>query len=208
MKRYIITFLLLLTTAVLHLIIGNLQANAAVNSVPPELLNLPSEILYFRQAGPNTPVSESVRQQLETNTILMRNYVSPYGELVQLTIVYAGKTRRSLHFPEVCFTGQGWETQGKAQIPVGLLFVGQGLTLQKGDSRQATLYFFKTDANLTGSYFENSFCWVREKILLRNPSSMLVRLSTPIGGQGEEKAFRVLNDFASSLAPILIETIP
>jgi EpsI family protein len=208
MTRYVITFILLLTTAVLHLLIGHLQANAAVNSAPPDLLNLPSDILYFRQEGPDVPVSESTRQLLETNTILTRNYVSLNGGFVQLTIVCAGKTRRSLHFPEVCFTGQGWETQGKAPIPVGLLFVGQGLTLQKGDSRQAVLYFFKTGANLTGNYFVNSFCWVRDKLLLRNPSSMLVRLSTPIGDQGEEKAFRVLNDFASSLAPILLETTP
>jgi len=131
-----------------------------------------------------------------------------YGGYVQLTVVYAGKTRRSLHFPEVCFTGQGWETQDKFSIPVGLSFVGQGLVLQNGESRQAVLYFFKTGKDLTGNYFANSVSWVRDTFLLRSPSSMLVRISKPVDEQNEDRAIRLLNDFASGLAPILLETIP
>jgi EpsI family protein len=121
-----------------------------------------------------------------------------------LTIVFAENTRRSLHFPEVCFTGQGWETHGKAMMPVGAQFVGQRLTLQKGEARQAVIYWFQTVNNLTGSYFTNSYYWARDKLFGRSPSSMLVRVSTPIGGKGEEAAYRLLNDFASGLAPVLL----
>lgn len=208
MARYVITLLLLLSTAVIHGVIGHVQSNAAQTSSLPTLLNIPSQILNFRQARPDAPVPESVRQNLETNTILMRDYVSSYGQLVQLAIVFAEKTRRSLHFPEVCFTGQGWETHGRSSIPVGVLFVGQGLTLQKGDAREAVLYWFKTGRNFSGNYFLNSYYWARDKLLLRAPSTMLVRLSTRIGSEGEAYAYRVLNDFASGLAPVLLETIP
>ncbi|MBX7255472.1 MAG: EpsI family protein [Candidatus Hydrogenedentes bacterium] len=208
MKRYLITFIMLLATAILHLTIRGAEANTAANSSPSDLFNLPSEILEFHQAGPDIPVSESIRQQLESNAILMRSYSSRSGGTILMTIVCAGTTRRSLHFPEVCFTGQGWETQDKAPIPVGVYFVGQGLTLQRGKSRQAVLYWFKTGNDFTGSYFVNSLCWVRDKLLLRNPSSMLIRLSIPVDSSGEQKAFRMLNDFASSLAPILQDRIP
>jgi EpsI family protein len=208
MIRYGITFILLVGTAILHSQIGQLQAQAAQVKAPQALFELPRQILEFQQLGEDIPASESVRQQLETNAILQRNYASAYGGFVQLTIVYAGKTRRSLHFPEVCFTGQGWETQDKFSIPVGLSFVGQGLILQNGDSRQAVLYFFKTGDNLTGNYFANSLSWVRDTFLLRSPSSMLVRISAPVDEQNEDRAIRLLNDFASGLAPILLETIP
>ena len=208
MARYAITLLLLLSTAVLHGLIGHVQANAAQTSSLPVLLKIPSQILNFRQARPDIPVPEFVRQNLETNTILMRDYVSSHGQLVQMSIVFAEKTRRSLHFPEVCFTGQGWQTHGRSSIPVGILFVGQGLTVQKGDAREAVLYWFKTGNNFTGNYFLNSYYWARDKLLLRAPSTMLVRLSAPIGPKGEEYAYRALNDFASGLAPVLLDTIP
>lgn len=208
MTRYVITLVILLVTAVLHRSIVGAQANAADTSAPSAVLSLPSEIMDFRQARPDAPVDESVRRLLETNTILMRDYVSSRGALVQLAIVYAETTRRSLHFPEVCLTGQGWEVGDKSSSPVGLLFVGKRLTLQRGAEREAVIYWFKTGTYFTGNYFLNSCYWVKEKLLLNKPSTMLVRLSTPIRGQGEEAAFQVLDDFACALAPILLETIP
>jgi EpsI family protein len=208
MSRYALTLVILLATAVAHGVTGHLQAKAAQGSSTPELLALPSEILGFRQFTPDTPVDESVSNNLETNTILMRNYISPSGVPVQLTLVFAEKTRRSIHFPEVCFTGQGWETQGKSSVPVGVRFVGQGLILANGDARQAVLYWFKTGEHFTGNYLVNSYHWARDKLLMRAPSTMLIRLSTPIGNQSEDEAYRVLTDFASGLAPILLDTIP
>jgi EpsI family protein len=206
MARYVITLLILLSTAVLHQVVMRIQTTAAETSSPGTALRVPSEIMNFHQARPDVPVDDSVRQQLETNTIIMRDYVSSSGMAVQLTIVYAENTRRSLHFPEVCLTGQGWEVSGESVMPVGVLFMGKGLILQKSEAREAVLYWFQTGTYCTGNYFLNSYYWAWNKLLLRNPSSMLVRLSTPVGKQGEEVAFQALNEFASALAPILLET--
>ena len=208
MYRHLVVLLILLVTAIANVIIGKMQNSVAQASSLPELLNIPSQILEFRQARPDSPVPASIRKSLETNTILMRDYVSSYGRPVNLTIVYAEKTRRSLHFPEVCFTGQGWETHGKRSIPVGVQFLGQGLTVQKGDAKRAVLYWFKTGNELTGNYYMNTFYWSLDKLLLRNPSTMLIRLSTPVDHQGEARAYRVLSDFASGLTPIIADTIP
>ena len=208
MTRYLATLLLILSTTVIHRTITHVQAVNAMTSKAPALIDLPDRILAFTKTGEDSPASESVREILETNTILARTYTSPVGEPVQLMIVYAENTRRSLHFPEVCFTGQGWETHGKSSIPIGTLFIGQRLTLQKGDVRQAVVYWFKTGDTSTGSYFVNSYIWARDKLLMKDPSAMLVRLSTPIGIQGEEEAYRVLNEFASGLAPVLLDAAP
>ncbi len=208
MIRYFIVLGMLLATATTHRAIVAAQARAAESTADPTALSVPSEILNFRQARPDIPVDESIRQQLETNTILMRDYVSSFGLPVHLTIVYAENTRRSLHFPEVCLTGQGWEVSRAFPIPVGVFFVGKGLVLQKGDAREAVIYWFQTGRHCTGNYFVNSFRWAWDKLLLRSPGNMLVRLSAPIGPLSEEAAFGLLNDFAFGLAPILIETTP
>ena len=208
MNKHLAVLLIVLSTTIAHIYIGQKQNSVAQASSLPDLLNIPSRVLEFKQLRPDSPVPESTRRTLETNTILMRDYASAHGRPVNLTIVYAEKTRRSLHFPEVCFTGQGWETHGKYTIPVGTYFLGQGLTVQKGDSKSAVLYWFKTGNELTGSYYKNTFNWSSDKLLLRNPSTMLVRLSTPVGEQGEELAYQILSDFASGLTPILFDTIP
>jgi EpsI family protein len=208
MYKHLIVLLILTGTATTTLLIARAQNNVAQASSLPELLKIPSQILEFSQARPDAPVPASTRKSLETNTILMRDYASSNGRPVNLTIVFAEKTRRSLHFPEVCFTGQGWETHGKSSIPVGIQFLGQGLTVQKGDSKRAVLYWFKTGNELTGSYYLNTFYWSADKLLLRNPSTMLIRLSTPVDQQGEARAYQVLSDFASGLTPIIADTIP
>lgn len=208
MTRYILTLMVLLATAVAHAVIGHLQANAARTSHSPDLMGLPADIMGYRQAGPDVPIDESINKELETNSILIRNYTSPAGAVVQLTIVFAQNTRRSIHFPEVCFTGQGWETHGKCPVPVGVNFIGQGLTLQKGDAREAVVYWFKTGGNLTNNYLVNSYYWARDTLLLRSPSTMLIRVGTPIENQDEQAAFKILADFAAALTPMLLETFP
>ncbi len=206
MMRYVATLAILASAAALHSSISRHQQASAAASATPELLNIPAQILEFRQARPDTPVPESLRRELETNTILMRDYVSSNGEPVQLSIVHAGKSRRSLHFPEVCFAGQGWETASKTLIPVGVYFVGQGLIVQKGGAREAVLYWFRTGNHATASYAMNTYYWSRDTLMMRSPNSQLIRVSTRIGEGGEERAFRLLSDFASGLVPVLSYT--
>jgi EpsI family protein len=206
MKRGVATLIILAITAALHTAISRNQQASAASTEAPALFDIPSQIIEFRQARPDAPIPESLRQELETNTILMRDYLAPDGRPVQLTIVHAGTSRRSLHFPEVCFTGQGWETADKFLVPIGVYFVGQGLLVQKGDNREAVLYWFKTGGDSTASYLMNTLYWSRDTLMMRDPGSQLIRLSTPIGDDGEERAFRVLSDFASGLVPLLAST--
>jgi len=203
MKRYVATILILLVTAALQASINQGQESSAEASTAMESLGIPDQILEFRQARTDLPIPESLREELETNTILMREYVSSSGWPVQLTIVHAGKSRRSLHFPEVCFAGQGWETADKTLIPVGLGFIAQGLVVQKGENREAVLYWFKTGNDSTANYAMNTYYWSRETLMMRNPGSQLIRLSTRIDEGNETRAFRVLGDFASGLIPLL-----
>lgn len=207
MTRVIILACLLVPTAVLHVAIQNTQDAATHAQVSPDLVQLPSDFMGFRQVGGDVPVSEDVKAALQTSSILMRNYAAPNGWPIDLTIVHAEKTRRSLHFPEVCLVGQGWEIREQSAMPVGTLFMGKRIIIFRGDHQEAVLYWFKTGDEMTGSYFLNSYYWAKGQILFQAPSSSMIRVSTAIGPQGKEASFRVLEEFAAALAPILAEEI-
>ena len=168
---------------------------------------IPDQIVDYRQVGRDEKAGDRTKELLQTSSILMRTYTSPAGRPISLSIVYAGTTRRSLHFPEVCLVGEGWDVQAAATAPVGTMFTGKRLVLRKADMDKAVLYWFKTGDHLTGNFFLNAFYWTKFQLTFGTPTSSMVRLSTPLGPDGAEPAFDVLDDFATKLAPILLENI-
>ena len=198
--------LLVCLTAV-HLLV--LHGQAAASQAPPAvaLQEIPAQIVEYQQVGRNKDVSDRAQEVLENSPILIRTYVAPTGRPVSLTIVYAGTTRRSLHFPEVCLVGEGWEVHRQEMAPVGVMFNGKRLVLGKQEQREAVLYWFKTGDTFTGNYFLNAFYWARNQVSSGAPTSSMVRVSTPIAADGEAGAFAVLEDFAVKLVPVLRQVL-
>jgi EpsI family protein len=190
-----------------HVTITRAHDKAALGMPDGALLDIPADIGPYKQQGQDAETPQHVKDILQTNAILTRTYVSPGGWPIEMTIVHTGLTRGSLHFPEVCLVGQGWEIRDQYSAPVGFMFTGKRLVLFRGDNNQAVLYWFKTGDNLTGDYFLNTWYWILGKLTFKEPSSSMIRLSTVIGRQGEDVSFRVLEDFATQLAPILLEKI-
>ena len=208
MKHYVVIVVVLFLLAWAHT--GLLRAQAAAAESGPELLSvldIPAEIGGYRQIGEDFDVGEDVRELLQTSLILIRNYESPEGWPVQLTIVYAGTTRRSLHFPEVCLVGQGWEVREQASEMVGFSFRAKRLALTKNNEEQAILYWFKTGDELTGNFYLNSWTWVRNQMAFGTPTSSMIKVSSPIGDRPEEDVVRVLEDFATKLTPIMMSRV-
>lgn len=208
MKHYAVTILVLLVVASAHLSFVQVQSAAAQRH--PELsdvLDIPLEIGEYRRWGEDYKVEESIKEQLQTSLILIRNYRSPEGWPVQLTIVYAGVTRRSLHFPEVCLVGQGWEIRDKGSEMVGFSFNAKRLFLVKNREEQVVLYWFKTGEELTGNFYLNSWFWAKNQVMLGSPTSAMIKLSAPMAGRDEEDVVRSLEDFAMKLTPILMDRV-
>jgi len=205
MKRYIITIIILLITAISFASIQRAHSAAAAKKTPVNVFNIPSSVGDYTQFGDDVDPGEDIKEQLETSAILMRTYRAPTGRHVQLTIVYAGTTRRSLHFPEVCLVGQGWEIGEQSKMPVGFFFDASKLSLVKGERHDAALYWFKTRDNLTGNFFENSWHWACEQLTTGSAASAMIRISTPVLNDGEESAFLLLEDFAVQLTHVLMD---
>jgi EpsI family protein len=210
MKHYIIGIVAMALTATLHLGITQAQDRAAAADPKYPNLNLPARIGQYRQIGEDIDPGDVVRRILETSSILMRHYVTPSGLPVLVTVVYAGQKRRSLHFPEVCLVGQGWEIEKAYTAPVGMEFRAKRLVIFQGNRKEAILYWFKTGDTFTGNPFVNALLWGREQLRFGTPTSTMIKLSMPVtaaGLQGEDQAFASLDDLALRMAPFLRENI-
>ena len=205
--RYLAVGAVLLGTTGLHLSILDAREEAADKRPPVGLLDLPERIGPYEQIGDDIEVAPRVREILQTSLILMRNYKTPQGWPIQLQIVYTGASRRSLHFPEYCLVGAGYEILEQYSAPVGFDFNAKRLVLGKGSEEQAVLYWFKTDENFTGNFFLNSWYWAKNQITFGAPTSSMIKLSTTMGGRDEEAIFAMLEDFALKLKPILLEKV-
>lgn len=208
LRYYVAAILLLIPTAVAHTMIHEAQDAGRRRGAKPVNLEMPDHIGGFHKYGDEVPVSDQVKRVLQTSQIYMQNYVSREGWPVQLQLVHAGTTRRSLHFPEVCLVGQGWEIRDQEVVPVGFSFNARRIVLFKGDEYEAVLYWFKTGDKFTDNFFINSWYWTYEQLTFGIPSSTMVKLSTPLGGRDEEAAFDMLESFAKRLGPVLMTRIP
>ncbi len=206
-RHFAVALGLLLATTAANESIAHAQAKSVRDMKTRKALDIPSRIAGYEQFGTDAAIEKHVRDLLETSDILIRNYGSRMG-MVQLTIVYAGTTRRSLHFPEVCLVGAGWEIREQTSTDVGLMFTARRLVLVKGNHREAVLYWFKTGDTLTGNYFLNAWYWVKDQASFGSSTSAMIKVATPVGPAGEEAAFELLEDFSMKFAPILLERVP
>lgn len=207
MKHYIVTVVLLGAVALWHSSIVHAHRMAAENAPDSGLSLIPKTIGPYSQWGQDEDTAEDVKQLLETSSILSRIYRAASGRPIQLTIVYAGSTRRSLHFPEVCLVGQGWEIREQSSENISFLFSASRLVLVKAQRNEAILYWFKTGGHFTGNFFENSWQWAKEQFWGGHATSSMIRISTPVSSDGKEGAFLALEDFAEKISPILLDCL-
>lgn len=207
MKHFAATLIIMTIAAVGHVAFGAAQSRTAHQLDETYTIDVPAQIADYVQKGVDIEVDERTKRVLETSTVLMRNYASSSGWPVQLTVVYAGTTRRSLHFPEVCLVGAGWEIRKQDMTAIGFEFVARRLVLVRGNQQQAVLYWFKTGDHLTGNYFVNAWEWAKNQITFGSRTSAMIKLTTPISSPGEEMSFEMLNDFAMKFVPILRQNV-
>jgi EpsI family protein len=207
-RHYIALVSILALAAAGHL--GILRAHKEASRALPEAeeLDIPAQIADYTQRGADAEIDEHTQNVLGTSSILIRDYLAPPQKHVQLTLVHS-TSRRSLHFPEVCLVGGGWEIQTQTTQPIGFFFDAKKLVLVNGERRQLVLYWFKTGDELTGNFFVNAFHWAKTQLAFGSPTSTMTKVSTVLQpGQSEEQAFATLEDFAIKFTPILQERIP
>ncbi len=207
-KTAFVALAMIVAGLVAHLSIVSSQATAVAAQKNWEGLDIPDYVGNFDRFGIDEGIDERTRALLETSEILIRPYRHKSGYPVTLTIVYAGTTRRSLHFPEVCLVGAGWEVREQGSEPLDFNLTSTKLHLVRDNREQAVLYWFKTGENMTGNYFENAYHWATNQLTRGTATSAMIKVSCQVQPGREDMAYAVLKDFSLSFMPIAMERIP
>jgi hypothetical protein len=106
------------------LILGTLAAcyfiqPAAIVTEPGVVMKWPDRVMEF--TGRDEPVDEREIKLLPADTeIAKKIYPDPTGEQISVETVLSGVEHRSIHRPEICLRGQGWNVRGSQIVSVPL----------------------------------------------------------------------------------------
>ncbi len=167
-------------------------------------------------------MSAAEQKILPTDTGFARKlYRDPAGDQIACTLVLAGGEKRSIHRPEVCLPGQGWNIRSGEVVPV-TLSNGRRLEVMKLTLEQDVqtgpghyikrkclfLYWFVGKGVTTPSHTWRVFLTSWDRVM-RNLNhrwayviaSSLVMDNLMPNGKNEEQTLQMLEKFISDTAP-------
>lgn len=204
-KNYIITIVLLA-----------LAGYVALKSyVPAEMdqaktikvANFPMEIGEW--SGTEISVSEKDYEILETRNLFVRDYKNKNGDSVYIYVVYSEDNRKVSHPPEVCFMGSGLTITDKKSTKITDNITANKLLVEKRDSRELVIYWYKAGNSYTDKYLKQQFTIVLNRMIGKRTSGALIRLSTPLlEEEDEQRGLALLKDFTSQIEPYLDKYLP
>lgn len=160
-------------------------------------------------SGQDVPVEEYVKEILETDDVVQRNYTSPRWTTVpvQMAVVFSADNRRVAHPPEVCYRGSGWEVNDKRIVHEPGLTPLVRLVLDQGGGRQDLVFYcYKAGPEITANYYRQQYNIALNQLLLRTTASSLIRFSTPITDTTERTEQKML-DFIRLMLPEIQKTL-
>jgi EpsI family protein len=154
-------------------------------------------------------LTEHEREILKPDAVLLRNYRSPKGEMVQLAVI-AGHRKQTVHTPAFCMTGGGWNTTSTRDWSAQIGDVAVSATkasMMQGQQRLLAIYFFSD-----GSYGTRSLPRFQAEQFLQRvrgqvPMGALVRVLVPVAGQDEAAAERLADRFLRAALPDVLRRI-
>jgi len=171
------------------------------------LATLPTTIASW--SGAASQLETKVEEMLNADFNLQRTYRRP-GEpdVIWFYLGYYGTARggRPEHLPGECYPSAGWKIEQKRTIVIGpdpRWRANELLVSQRGERR--LVHFWYRSSHRTGmlDVLSLSVDHLRGRLGDGRADGALVRLSTPIGADGEAAARARLVAFAGSLDPLL-----
>jgi hypothetical protein len=129
---------------------------------------LPAQILDYQST--NHPIDSTVVAYLPKDTVYGdRLYSAADGFWVKVQVVLMGSDRSSIHKPQICLAGGGWQIDAQAkalvpverphryELPVMKLTVRREVSLPESRKQMLSglyVYWFVADGRLTNDHFE------------------------------------------------------
>ena len=150
--------------------------------------------------GERIEMDKIVADILETDALVLNRYVKDQKAVV-LAIVYYPDAKVDFHAPEACYSGRGIKIDKRimavALNALGTINVNE-LNIVRGNSKELVYYFYKSGNFIGNSYNRLRFNLVLNNLFAKEKSGALVRISTPVIGDGDDadsRLIRFMDDF-------------
>lgn len=155
------------------------------------------------------PLSPKVVQGLGLDDYLFRSYGGP-AEPVTLYIGFYRTASKigAAHDPMVCYPGQGWQVQSREQGVYRLAGVPQlavaysAMTVSQQDRRDLVLYWFQVADGTFSGTLQQKLAMFGRRLRGLSEENAFVRISVPVGSEGEEAARQRTLAFLEGFYPV------
>jgi EpsI family protein len=195
-RFWCISLTLLAASVGLHLL-----PHGRETSLPKPLASLPFTLDQWH--GVEVPFDETIVRALAVDDYVNRVYQDEGKEPIGLYIAYVKRQRmdESLHSPQNCLPGAGWQPLSADHVwltsPEGRVVLVNRYVIQKGLSQQIVLYWYQSHGRTIASEYKAKIDMVVDAIYLHRTDGALVRINTPITGNGS-------NDRAVAFAAVVL----
>src|SRR3984957_11561068 len=171
---------------------------------PPPLHELPYRIGSW--SGEEHPMQEQIVQAVGVTDYTNRIYSGPASAPVLVYIGYyaSQRTGDTIHSPQNCLPGAGWDPIHSGYItisvPGGRQIVVNEYLIQQDRDKALVLYWYQSRGRVIASEYSGKFWMVADAISRNRTDGALVRLITP-SNDGEENARTRLVSFAQGFFP-------
>lgn len=171
----------------------------------------PVQVSRWRMTG-ESRLSDQVQSVLRATDVMLRQYVNPEGERVELYVGYHDGARGTgeIHSPKHCLPGSGWHEVSSRRTELATPAGGVNLVravYQKGDSRELFLYWYQVrDACLSDEYSLKA-AQIGNSVLYRRRDASFVRVSIPFQGD-EARALATGERFVRDFLPAIRSFLP
>jgi EpsI family protein len=218
-KRRPLSFLSKSLIIVTALLIGQALVLRAVSrpevvTPPPPLSLFPSEFEGWRMAQEGV-VEQEVRDVLQADDLLNRTYARDGSRLATsffVAMFLSQRNGKAPHSPKNCLPGAGWVQQESEILPVEVPGVGtievNHYVIANREYRSDVMYWYQSRNRVVASEYRAKMFVIADAIRYNRTDTALVRIITPIVGDGEATAKAANIDFIRSSFPMLQRFMP
>ena len=203
-----------IATSIMVLTFGLLTylSNPEIIAAKKPLSTFPSQIGQW--TGVEERFDEKIYQVLGVDDSFYANYRAPDEPGINLYVGFYESQREGelIHSPKNCMPGGGWNIIETAIEPLRLDPASTEhkvikLVLQKGKSKQISLYWYQSRGRIISSEYTQKIYLVWDAMTRNRTDGSFVRLIAPVTNS-EEQTLVTLKKFARDLFPILQDYIP
>jgi len=201
-------FFIILTVLLLSGIVGYKYYFTQLkdSDLTAKMSDFPREIGEWKSR--DIPMGQRVYELLETDNLIMREYIDKQGNEINFYIIYAGDNRKVAHPPEICLQGDGMAVLGQTKVKVTDSIEATQLILEKQNIKQMAVYWYKTGKYYTHDYLDQQLRVSANRLLGKQTSLALIRVITSIKDNDQAKAFNKIQAFCFLLQPLLDQYVP